>query len=95
MATAAPQLDLFAGLDVGLCQYGQPVAGAPRLCSKPSTHRAVWLIPPTYRGGTPNTRAGSGSIDGCLDHANYYARGWFGPVLLYPMICDAVWMERL
>lgn len=78
-----------------LCDYGLPKLGEARPCSKVATHRACWLIPPAYRDGVVNTRAGAGSIVGCLDHANYYARGWLGPVLLYPYVCDAVWMEVL
>jgi hypothetical protein len=87
------QLELLDTPD--LCAYGQPKLGEPRPCSRPATHAARWYTPPTYGDGIPNSRAGAGGIRCCLDHANYYARGWLGPVLMYPAMRDAVWLEVL
>lgn len=55
-------------------------------CNRPITHHAVadW-----HRGRD----TGRARVRCCLDHANYYARGWLGPVLLYPAVRDAVWLE--
>jgi hypothetical protein len=82
-------------VDVGLCEYGGPKLGEPRLCTDPATHRAHWSIPATYPDGTPNSRAGAGGVDACLYHANYYATAW---VVLNPLSTispDAVWLEVL
>lgn len=82
------QLDLFAGVDDGLCQYGQPKPGTPRPCIRPATHAAVWQIP------EPSPRAGTGRISCCLDHANYYAEAWCTWWWLKSST-DTAWLERI
>lgn len=86
-------MSLFDGLVEDRCNYGQPDPGAgTRPCYEAATHRAHWYIPPTYPDGTPNPRAGAGSIACCLTHANYYAEAWCP---LYPSQSDAAWIEPL
>lgn len=87
------QLDLLAGVDSGLCQYGTPKLGEKRPCNEPATHRACWFVPATYVDGTPNPRAGTGGIDCCLSHANYYATAWCPLNPLVTIAPDAAWIE--
>jgi hypothetical protein len=75
------QLDLFA---IGTCWVAT--------CDDPATHTACWSIPGLHRDGTPNTRAGSGRVDCCLYHANYFATAWFPT---YPSMTDATWIEPM
>lgn len=82
------QLDLFAVLDEGLCEYGKP----ERRCSRRATHGARSHIPSHFRDGTENTRAGDYGIDCCRSHANYYATAWFPP---FPGMTDSCWIEVL
>lgn len=86
------QLDLLADLDVGLCRYGLPKLGEQRPCVEPATHAACWLIPPAYLDGTPNPRAGSGRIECCRRHADYYASAW---VPRYPGEVGSAWIDVL
>jgi hypothetical protein len=76
---------------IGLCNYGTPKLGESRPCSRPATHRACWEIPKYHLdGSTRNVRAGSGSIECCRDHADYYATAWTPH---YPMESGAAWIE--
>lgn len=91
----AEQLTMDALLATGLCNYGLPKPGEVRPCSEPVTHAAVWEIPPTYLDGEPNPRAGTGRIECCRQHADYYATSWAASGILYPYSCDRAWIDVL
>ena len=76
--------DLFALLRQGRCEYGEPGT-----CDRPATHAVFGRTDSGPHAGDLARR------DCCLDHANYYARGWLQPQLLYPGVRGAVWIEPL
>lgn len=81
------QLDLLAELSAALCTYGS--AGPGGLCRELATHAAVATVESGPSAGHV------ARVECCLPHANYYARGWLGPHLLYPGVRGAVWLEAV
>lgn len=81
-------------LDSGLCNYGLPKLGERRLCDKPATHAACWLVPDKRPDGKPEPRAGIGRIECCRDHAVYYANAWC-TWWYFPGSRDVAWIDVL